>query len=424
MADRLRPLLNRRHVPSHRSLTPRSFCLSHDGSVAIQVALMMLVLLGFVALGVEITGLLLEHRKQQSASDSAVMAAVSVIGSSDPTTEGRAVSAESGYQDGVNGVTVTVANPPTSGAHAGAANYVEVTIQQTVTPVLTQFIKAGGFPVLTRSVAVSGHTITACVLALDGSAAGAIQLDNNAIVHVHNCGMIANSNSETAVNLRENSLLDGSVATPGGVVVANGAHVNYYTYAHASAATDPYSGMSPGTRPTTELTAAKNPSSALNPGYYPDGFDFNNNTNVTLNPGVYWIGSKLELGNGMTLTGSGVTLVIDGGYAIDTALNATVTMTAPTSGATKGILFYSSPGNSTIDQIFGNNMTLNASGALYFPSQNVVFNNNLTSAATACLQVVAKTVLFRQNGTVTLNASCSGTGVPEIGSTSAASLVE
>ncbi len=47
----------------------------NDGSVAIQLALLLVVVIGMAALGVEITFLLFKHRQMQSAADAAALLA-------------------------------------------------------------------------------------------------------------------------------------------------------------------------------------------------------------------------------------------------------------------------------------------------------------------------------------------------------------
>jgi hypothetical protein len=155
------------------------------------------------------------------------------------------------------------------------------------------------------------------------------------------------------------------------------------------------------------------------------GLNFTNNFNVTFNPGVYFIDSQLVFGNNAIITGTDVTLVINGNYAISIGNNAHVSISAPVTGPTAGIVFFGSrTGTSTVLQRFANNTVLNLTGALYFPNQILELDNNTSSLPNhGCTQVIGRIVRFQNN--VDLGSNCSGTGVKQIGSGgSVVSLVE
>ena len=61
-------------------------------------------------------------------------------------------------------------------------------------------------------------------------------------------------------------------------------------------------------------------------------------------------------------------------------------------------------------------------GALYFPTQQVVFSNG--AGAAACTQVIAWQLQFSGGSSSTLNATCTNTGISPIGRGSASLLVE
>jgi hypothetical protein len=84
----------------------------------------------------------------------------------------------------------------------------------------------------------------------------------------------------------------------------------------------------------------------LSPGVYCNGVSFTNAAIVTMNPGVYFLNQgSFNVGGAVQLTGTGVTIVLTSStgsnYATFTIGNgATVTLSAPTSGATAGIVFF------------------------------------------------------------------------------------
>ncbi len=169
----------RASVPSPGVLRARS------GSVAANVAIAALVLIGMVSLGVEVTFLYLEHRQMQAAADAGAIAAATALATGDHASmalEAQAVAAENGLAPGVSGVTVTTSNPPLSGGHAGDAAAVEVVIGKSETVGLAELFHAPPFQLKARAVALGGGGGMFCVFALDPSASGAAHLTNNAVL--------------------------------------------------------------------------------------------------------------------------------------------------------------------------------------------------------------------------------------------------
>jgi hypothetical protein len=154
------------------------------------------------------------------------------------------------------------------------------------------------------------------------------------------------------------------------------------------------------------------------------GLDFNNNFVVNLEPGVYFIDTRLQIRNNAVINGTGVTLVINGNYAIDLNNNAIINLTAPTSGPTSGLIFFGSrTGIPTVQQTFSNNTIFNLTGAVYFPNQIINFENNGTMAPTGgCTQVVGRQVRLSNN--VNIRANCNGTGTTAMNFAGGAALIE
>src|SRR5690349_20407863 len=86
-----------------------AFTGDRRGNISIVAALSMPVLVGFLGLGAEAASWYNGKRSLQNAADSAAVAAATNAGTS-YADEAKAVAARYGYQDGVDGVTVTVAN--------------------------------------------------------------------------------------------------------------------------------------------------------------------------------------------------------------------------------------------------------------------------------------------------------------------------
>jgi hypothetical protein len=138
----------------------------------------------------------------------------------------------------------------------------------------------------------------------------------------------------------------------------------------------------------------------LNPGVWCNGVSFTNDAQIKLNPGVYYVnGGNFNVGGAVQMSGTGVTIVLTGSgsnYANATIGNgATVTLSAPTSGATADIAFFgdrNAPASTTSN--FGGGATMNITGAIYLPTETVQFQNGITNPS-GCTQLIAGIIQFQ-----------------------------
>jgi len=400
------------------------------GSVAIQIGLMMIVILGMVALGTEITFLMFKHRQMQSAADSAAFGAGTAIAKGYPvdyTIEANAIAAEAGFVNGADGVTITVNRPPASGSHSTDLSAVEVIITQPQTLNLVTLFRSGLFNLSVRAVAIQGDLGSYCVLGLDPTASGTVRIMENGIVASETCGVGVNSSSDSALILENNAAIKGPVSVVGDWSLANNASLptDPVPKNHAAASTDPYA-----TVPLQAAGACVNPPASasivnLTANHYCN-LNYSNNVTLNLAQGVYYIDTQLSLQNNVIVnanTGTGVTLVINGNYAISIGNNVTINITAPTSGPTAGLAIASiRTATASVTQQFSNNAILNLTGAIYFPNQIVQFDNNSTINTAKCGQLIARIIQIQNNAN--LKNNCAGTGVLPITGGSTPQLVE
>src|SRR6266404_873414 len=101
------------------------------GVVILTAVGMMFVLLAFVGLAFDVGYMQWSRRRAQTAADAAALAAAWAVVQGDAvTTSGQNGSADNGYKDSVNGVTVTINKPPSSGSYASDATAVEAIVSQ------------------------------------------------------------------------------------------------------------------------------------------------------------------------------------------------------------------------------------------------------------------------------------------------------
>lgn len=389
---------------------------SRRGSVAVQIGIGLAVLVGMAGLGTEGTFLVYKHRQMQSASDAAALSGAIALSQSfprDPVSEARAVAARLGFVHGVDEAAVTVNVPPVNGPQSGNTDAVEVIIAQPQDLSIMRLFGNETANVGTRSVAVRSDTGRFCILALDLTAQQSMFVSNNAVILNPNCGVAVNSNDDTALVMNNNAVINGPVTTRGEWELANNAELNGSPLIqHGPLIADPYADVQ--LQPAPPCTGqsgsgSNNITRNLTPGRFCSGWDFKNNVTLNLAPGTYYIDAELTIKNNVVVNGTGVTLVINGNYAIDINNNAYLNVSAPTSGDYAGLVFFglrdSTP---SVLQKFSNNTILNIQGAVYFPNQILEFDNNGATTAQGCTHVIGRMVRIMNNAE--LKNDCSGTG--------------
>jgi hypothetical protein len=166
---------------------------------------------------------------------------------------------------------------------------------------------------------------------------------------------------------------------------------------------DPLAGLAappmPEIPPCSAGTAA-----TLPPGCYTSIAD----TVTTLSGGgIYYVTGQVNIGNGNTLSGTNLLIYLAAGGRIQALNNATLSLTAPTSGPYAGIAIFQDPSNSSNFDT-GQHFLLDVTGAIYMPGTDVDFPNALTFSSTTCTLFIAKSLRVRNgNGSIS-NSGCAG----------------
>ncbi len=397
--------------------------------MAILYAFSFTLLLGFSALGTEGVYVLFKQRQLESAASASALAGATALMTGRPADyrlEARAVAATAGFQSGVAGVSLAINHPPLAGGYAGNAVAVEVVIAQPQTLPLSSMFYAGPWTISARAVASQGNSASDCVLALDSSAAGGISISNGVNIYLNTCGLGVNATGNASLSVVGGAVLNASsVTVSGSISTTNGGVINsasavrtlqpptadpYSAVAVPAAVGCKYNGLALGWSAGTQTLSAD--------GVYCNGLSMGGGAVVAMNPGVYIInGGSFSIQGGARLTGTGVTIVLTGSggnYATSSIANgATVTLSAPTTGATAGLVFLQNPAAPTTgSSSFQGGSAVTLTGALYFPTQTVVYANG-TSSSSPCTQLVAWRIQFA--GGASFNSHCATTGVGVIG---------
>jgi len=392
---------NPKTSPKAELIRPRN--AGERGSLVIMVAMSMVVLLGFMGLAFDCSYFYLVKRRMQTAADAGASAGAQELlraNSAAVTTAARNDTALNHFSNGVNGINVTVNNPPASGPRAGNNGFVEVMIDQRKP---TWFLGALGLgPATIRARAVAGLSDTnGCVYALNRDTSNTNNgfFANGTTNSTFSCGVFSNGNFRTV---------------GGGCVVAPSlSYTGDYSNASSGSsdcaprttsrgvpAADPLLGRYtlPSTSPCNFTNYKKTSGGALTlvPGVYCGGIDIGGSIpNATFTPGTYvLVGGGMKIGSGVSATGTAVTFFNSfpgsqtnkyGQIIINTSGN--VTFTAPTSGVNKALLFWQDP---RVTGASNNGSTITAGansafqGILYFPTTDLTFaGNSYTTADTS-----------------------------------------
>jgi Flp pilus assembly protein TadG len=426
----------------------RSLARDEKGS-ALALLAVLPVLAGVVAIGIETGELYRVKRQMQGSADAAALAGAldRIAGRTTSIQNDSKYEAQrNGFTDGVNGVTVTVNAPPTSGSNMTTTGAVEVIITKTASfslgAVLINWLggTAGSFTMKARSVAAQGTysssttSYEACMVALTtGNEQGVSFTSFNNFSSdctIASNASAAGSGTSASVNIANfNNASLNNIWARGSVSAQSYNHITYSApnapqTSQSGYVVDPYASLptpAPGSCTYTNYVEPGGSNLTLTPGTYCGGLSVTSKSNVYFTAGTYYItngdlvisaDNNVSCSDCATSAGvtTGTTFVLTqttgtaniGGVSITSENN--VTLNAPSTGTYAGVLFYQdrNVANGTMtssSKIFTvaslNNATL--SGAIYFPNNRIdisSINNFGGTASTGCSIWVGRYIKF------------------------------
>jgi Flp pilus assembly protein TadG len=404
-------------------------------------------LLAVTALAVDIGRIWTERRQMQTAADAAALAGDHQIYSSNGTDSGGANwtptlnaalndSANNGYTNGSNGVTVAVHSPPSSGPWMGNKDAVEVIVSKAQPTFLLRVLGINSMPVSARAVARYIES-TGCVYALDPSAQGALTVSGTATLTA-GCNIFVDSTSTSALSCTGGGSISAKDPATGGplaIDVVGGASAsgscvpNPTPTTGTQAAGNPFASLPVPSAPAVVSASPLNisvPHLPLNPGTYDGGISVSGGNSVVFNPGLYYLnGGGLNVTGGSNITGAGVTFFNTGTASGPTQYKPIVisggsssALTAPTSGTYTGILFFQDPNICLVKASFcgpsGPQNTITSattavfSGALDFANTPVKYSGGSGTVGSGCTEIVADTITVTGSSTVSMDCALFG----------------
>jgi Flp pilus assembly protein TadG len=313
------------------------------GAVAVAVAVLLPVLIGFAGLGIEVGLWFAVQRQNQSAADAAAIAAgleyaaqIQRGMATDPAAATAAANTTANYNLFSTSPPNTLTLYPcygftvgsscnTSDSNGAPPNAVQVVLTQPLNTTFASFVTSIWGPsvntvnVTTTAIAALQQTNSACILALDPTAANAVFVDNGTVSN-SNCWVASNSSSGSALNCN-GCTITGPTTVVGGDAVSNNGHLNGSpNRTYASAVANPYAGVSSICDKTTEPTL---------PGHYCT-VQFDPGSHI-MGQGAYYIDQQFNIGASATVRATGVTIIINGSFYVGPG--STLYITAPSTGS-------------------------------------------------------------------------------------------
>jgi hypothetical protein len=428
---------NARSDISSRPLRHQTRIRERRGAMLVLVAVVMVVLLGFLAMTLDVGSGNRQRRIAQAAADAGALAGAWELyrlrGDGFAHDSAIAIATREVVRNGFLAsdiVSPCPCNPPISGPHTGDADYIEVPLLKTTS---TIFGSVFGMSTLTYGARGVGGVVPFaqdCLVSLDPSGSGGVWVDNggslsttyiDASGHQQSCGVSINSSSGSALDVNNSGQLDAGTGAIG--IVGNWTGNKTPSPAPSTgiaASINPLSWVTMPTITTCDTidlpTISKD--TVLLPGVYCNGINVDSKT-ATLRPGTYYMaGGGFTAGTSAIINGDGVTIVttVDPrGIATPKGINFSTgckaKLIAPTSGTFPGIVFFGDPAMPTNTlNIFAcaSNDSPEISGAVYFPNQKILFDGS-NSGTEISGSVIAASIA--SSGKVTIMNDISGASV-------------
>jgi Flp pilus assembly protein TadG len=407
--------------PHARRRGPARFRKDVRGNVAAIFALALPMLIAGVGFGVETGYWYFRQLNLQQAADAAAFAGGVSDRMGQTSAQILSTATSAAQQNGFNpsGGTITLNTPPASGAYQNS-NSVEVILTRNEQRYFTQLFSTSPVTTRARAVATFLTASDACILALDPIADKAAQFSGNSATFLAGCSVMANSLAPDAVNVQGSAQLTAPcVLSAGGVTATSGLT--------ETSCSQPVTNLPPVADPLRNLAeppdtgpCLSSAGTTLTAGRYCGGLSISGSK--SLGPGTYIIdGGTLKINANASVIGASVTFLLANNATVSMNGNATVALSAPTSGALSGILFFGSRSNTSSINSFNGTASSSMTGTIYIPKGEADYLGNF-SGTNGCTHVIAD--LVQWTGDTTIGVNCTAEGMNDIQVAQQVKLVE
>jgi hypothetical protein len=401
------------------------------------VAVVLVVLLGSLAMVLDVGAGNRQRRMAQTAADAAALAGAvelyrlqGLAGSHDSAVAAARREVVRNHYLVTDIVDPCPCNPPISGPHTGDVNYIEVVLSKNMSTMFGSIFGISSLTAGARGVGGAVPFAQNCLVALSPSGPGAIDVINGGTLsttymvdgHVYSCSIAVNSSDPHAINVNESGQLSAGSSSIGVVGGWDGKkNPSPVPSTGIPAVSDPMANrVTVPKLKTCDYTniAEITKDTVLDPGIYCNGIRITSKT-TTLKPGIYYMaGGGMTVGKSGSLIGTGVTIVttldplgvyLPGGISFSTGCKAK--LVAPSADPFRGVLFYGDPAMpSDTENTFAcaSDQSPELTGIMYFPNQTLTFDGSNSGTEINGSVIASKVV---SSGKVTIQSDLSGTSV-------------
>ena len=408
----------------------KGILVDQSGVVAVYLAIMMPILLGFAALAAEAGFWLMTQQRLQNIADAQAYsgAVLAQSGNQQESEIQGYIQEKTMTQASLDSNEVVINTPPLSGDYVDLPGFVEVILSQEIPRQISGIYDTAPVVITVRAVAGTGSGISSsnsiCMFSLAPEGSGAISIEGNGNADMGDCAIALNSVDPNSLQISGNGGLEtGCLDTTGGISDATESEMTMSVCSKPRllqpAISDPYkdilsgvdipietatpwtyddgdddddckgkgnckggkgnsgngnggNSITDGTLETYELQYISNtltPFALINGGLTLKG-------DVEIEPGLYIInGGEFNIVGDLSGTGvtfyliNSATLVVTAGARIGKSTSEP--LTAPTNGVFSGMLFLSDEHDDPVTHTFTGNSDMYMNGIIYTPSDEI-----------------------------------------------------
>lgn len=388
-----------------------SFLRCTRGNVLIATAAVMPLMIGAVAVGVDVTQWALTKRRLQRLADSAAVAGAYALQWNTAAKTAAERSLQNDSRIPFSSAPI-IENAPTVGTYAGNMKAVRVRLTSSPNLPFVSYFMSGNTELPAEATAAIVPDPKYCMMALERGTTPGVTFEGSSVLGL-DCGLGSNSQGTPSVSAEGSSTIKATVVGGVGTIpsvsnFSSGTELLSYQPPFE----DPYAHLPPASsyakNCSSALVVEGNGRTNLKPGCW-SGMTIKGTVNFA--PGTYVINSsQLLIESKANITGENVTFILTGPDPSTIATltiqgGATIQLSPPTGGNTfKGVLFYQDRTAAHAINYVGGGSNSKISGSIYFPKQSLQFTGN-SGLDTNCMRMIALRLRFTGNSSVGSNCS-------------------
>ena len=291
----------------------------------------------------------------------------------------------------------------------------------------TAFAQTIGFQgtdidVISQAHAAVSKTDPACIIALEPTAPIGIDFSLGGSVVANGCAIWSNATNPTSsIDANGSGSVEASATCAVGGIDKGSLDIQPEARSQCPPVVDPLAAWSP---PISTPACDKAPvlsfnggPQTLSPGVYCGGIRVNGTTQLTLEPGIYYIvDGGVKVNGGASVTGHGITIITMGiDASIDFFGNAGVELSAPTAGPTAGLVLAGGRDQPQVASMIGGGFSARLEGTVYLPSHDLGFGGNTdVSVPTNFTVIIARTLKFHSGAKFEIRSDYANSPIPAI----------